>query len=86
MSASCYEDLIEHVGHNIECVVYGPDAVNVTVECVTCHTILMDFDKPIEDVWGEDNTYSREDWQDDVSGGNTNLGYWEWAQHRREAE
>ena len=45
MSASTYDELVQHVGHKIKCVQYG-DAVNVAVECHTCHEVLLDFDKP----------------------------------------
>jgi hypothetical protein len=44
-----YMALKYHVGHEIECATYGPVAkpLNVSVECVTCGVILMDFDKPL---------------------------------------
>ena len=45
MAAHTYKDLLAHVGHKIECVVYG-DNDNVAVECVTCGVVLKDFDKP----------------------------------------
>ena len=49
MAASCYEDLIQHVGHKIVCVSYGKrdpsEAVNVAVECETCHEVITDFDR-----------------------------------------
>lgn len=32
-----------------------------------------------DDVWGEDVTYARIDWQHEVAEGNTNRGYWEWV-------
>lgn len=53
MSVNSYEELAYHVGHEIECVGYavgkdGPE--NVAVECVTCGTVLVDYDRP------EDNT------------------------------
>lgn len=44
MAAHTYEDLAEHVGHEIVCVEYG-DGANVAVECETCGTVLLDFDK-----------------------------------------
>lgn len=50
MSATNYQDLINHFGHRIEVVTYGEDetkegALNVAVECVDCCEVLMDFDK-----------------------------------------
>ncbi|MFY2597068.1 hypothetical protein ACOTHJ_13480 [Achromobacter xylosoxidans] len=40
----------------------------------------------LERRWGhEHGYYDREDWQQDVSQGNTKLGYWEWVQHAIEA-
>lgn len=55
MAVHSYEDLIEHVGHEIVCVTYGGkltpdgatiDAVNVAIECETCGCVLVDFDRP----------------------------------------
>jgi hypothetical protein len=45
-----FEELRYHVGHEIECVIYGGDA-NVAVECVTCGSVLIDFDNP---AWEDD--------------------------------
>lgn len=44
-----YQDLLSHVGHDIECVAYGDDPHdphNVAVQCKTCGEILLDFDHP----------------------------------------
>lgn len=45
MSASCFHDLVQHVGHEIAVVFYGaeenPD--NAAVECVTCSEVILDF-------------------------------------------
>ncbi len=48
MSASTYAELLAHVGHEVEVVAYGSatDPNNVAVECVTCSTVLLDFDAP----------------------------------------
>ena len=35
---------LPHVGHEIECVVYGNPPVNVAVECVTCGVVIADAD------------------------------------------
>ena len=45
MSAYNYKTLAAHIGHKIECVSYG-DADNVAVECINCHTVLLDYNKP----------------------------------------
>lgn len=47
MSAHSFKDLRRHVGHEIECVVYGipADPLNVAVECETCFEVLLDFDR-----------------------------------------
>jgi hypothetical protein len=56
MSINPYEDLAHHVGHEIKCVLsvgnpspcgytqaaYGD---TVTIECMTCHTVLMSREK-----------------------------------------
>ena len=50
MAAHRFEDLIEHVGHQIVCVTYGKhgaweyQVINVAIECETCNMVLMDFD------------------------------------------
>lgn len=36
------------------------------------------------DVWGEHPRYGRENWWSAVEEGDTNCGYWEWAQCRKE--
>lgn len=48
MAAHNFEDLQRHVGHAIECVYYGdPDnPANVSVECETCHEVIMSYDNP----------------------------------------
>lgn len=46
MGVANYEELREHLGHRIVCVCYGKDEPNnVAVECETCNTVLLDFDK-----------------------------------------
>lgn len=44
MSVSNYEDLEVHVGHEMECTSYAQGA-NVAVECLTCGSIIIDFDR-----------------------------------------
>ena len=39
----------------------------------------------IDDVWGQDPVFSREDWRYEVFNEYTNLGYWDWVAHRIEA-
>ena len=46
MSANSYADLRSHVGHRIECVVYGDE--NVAVECITCCEVLLDYEEDCE--------------------------------------
>ena len=43
-----FEDLKEHIGHNIVVVGYGPEdsPVNVAIECWDCQCVLVDFDEP----------------------------------------
>jgi hypothetical protein len=40
----CMDELLEHVGHAIECVSYGMPPMNVAIECVDCHVVLVEFD------------------------------------------
>lgn len=42
--------------------------------------------KKSTDVWGEDDNYPRQDWQFEVSNGDTNLGYWDWVMHQKERD
>jgi len=44
MAASNFEDLMNHVGHDLECVTYG-DVDNVAVECIDCGCVIIDYDK-----------------------------------------
>jgi hypothetical protein len=36
--------------------------------------------------WGEDPDHPREDWKNQVACGDTQLGYWEWVEHRKDSE
>ena len=44
MGVSNFKDLMSHVGHKIECVCYGDPPVNVSVECIKCAEVLIDYD------------------------------------------
>ena len=50
MSVNNYKDLLEHLGHDFECVSYtSPDKDfpdNVTLECITCGEVIITYDKP----------------------------------------
>lgn len=41
-----FRDLLEHVGHDVVLVTYGPEnnPANVALECQTCGCVLLDFD------------------------------------------
>ena len=42
-----YEKIIRHAGHKIEIATYGNgwgDTVNVAVECMNCHEVIVDAD------------------------------------------
>ncbi len=48
MGAHNYEELKRHIGHDIVCTYYGPDAedpVNVAIECEECNEVLLDYDR-----------------------------------------
>ncbi len=38
-----YEDIKQHIGHNIVCVQYA-GSVNVAIECETCNQVIISFD------------------------------------------
>jgi len=51
MGAYSFNSLVYHEGHNIVYVTYGRpngEPVNVAVECETCNTVLLDFDREEE--------------------------------------
>lgn len=41
MGAHSFEDLINHIGHDIVCVTYGDPPINVAIECETCHDVPL---------------------------------------------
>ncbi len=43
MSICNFKEAKQHIGHKINCVMYGKQ--NVSIECETCNEILIDFDK-----------------------------------------
>lgn len=47
MSVFDFESLKKHSGHRLECNEYGTNdlTVNVTIECIDCNEILIDYDK-----------------------------------------
>jgi hypothetical protein len=50
MITGSYDLLLEHTGHKIACVFYGPNKAgaqneNVAIECEDCSQVLVDFDK-----------------------------------------
>lgn len=45
MSIPSFDDLLLHVGHNIEVVTYGDPPENVSIECTDCYEVLIDFSK-----------------------------------------
>jgi hypothetical protein len=50
-----FYDLMKHIGHKIEVVPYGKDTGptrNISIECLTCGEVLVDFDEPCYDEKG----------------------------------
>lgn len=45
---AAFYELLNHKGHKLEIVTYG-DCENVAIECVNCHTVLVDFDNNTKD-------------------------------------
>lgn len=48
MTVFDYHDLLAHVGHSFECIVYG-DKQNVALACNDCYEVIIDFDRPDSD-------------------------------------
>jgi hypothetical protein len=42
---SNFSELAAHVGHEVEVATYGTPPVNVAIECMTCGTVLVDYDR-----------------------------------------
>ena len=49
-----FEKIARHLGHNIEVATYGDPIVNVSVECMDCHEVIVDAENP-EWAWDEDS-------------------------------
>lgn len=52
MAADSFSDLLRHIKHKIACVYYGEskeDAWTVSVECETCHEVIVSYDRDHED-------------------------------------
>ena len=39
-----YEKIARHLDHNIEVASYGDPILNVAVECMDCHEVIVDAD------------------------------------------
>jgi len=50
MAVHDFDDLMNHVGHELECSTYGDGAytANVAIECINCMEVLLDFDNSEE--------------------------------------
>ena len=52
-----FEELLKHLGHKVVVVCYGADLhrapENVAIECETCGCVLIDFNHPDHDPYGE---------------------------------
>ena len=46
--ASNYEEVLKHVGHEIQVVSFprGIQVLKVVMECVTCNRVLIEYDNP----------------------------------------
>jgi len=55
--------------------------------CEHCKKLLIKEGKLIYSggAWDEDLGWTRSEWMDDVTAGDTQLGYWEWVAHNRES-
>lgn len=59
MAVASFAELVQHVGHKIECVTYGKDGVtwNAAVECLTCNEVIVDYDATDEESPFEEPSY-----------------------------
>ena len=42
---NAHERLLPHTDHEVEIASYGNPPVNISVECITCSEVLIDFDR-----------------------------------------
>lgn len=51
MGVHNFKDLIAHAGHELKCVTYNHNGKpqNVSIECITCNEVLLDFDRLSEE-------------------------------------
>ena len=51
MAIYSYHELKNHIGHDVEVAAYGDsdNPENVAVECMDCHTVIMDYDREVTD-------------------------------------
>lgn len=52
MSVSCFEELMEHVGHHVAVVTYCDPVRNVAIECEDCGMVLLDFNREDDEFEG----------------------------------
>lgn len=45
MVTGSFSGLLEHVGHELECVTYGDPPENVAIECLDCGCVVVDFNR-----------------------------------------
>lgn len=57
MSVLNFKEARWHVGHEIECVMYGTQ--NVSVECVTCGEVIVSYDRKEQTTKGRNNNGGR---------------------------
>ena len=75
-------------------LVYTQDPLKRAIDTLAAHIANSKGSKRVQaarrmearDVWGYHPKFSREDWRAEVRNKETNLGYWDWVEHRIEAE
>ncbi len=45
MSVQNFNDLADHIGHDLNVAVYGKQGENIAIECGNCNEVLVDFDR-----------------------------------------
>lgn len=68
-----FNDLLRHYGHSVAIskYVHGDVVENVTIECETCHEVLVDFDAPREE---ENFVYECENCNEKFVDGDDSIG------------
>lgn len=62
-----------------------PEVAKLIINAVHSRAPCLELIQEFGHVWSEHPEFIRAAWMNEVNGGDTNLGYWEWVLHQIEA-